>query len=396
MKFLFDHSFAPIFEIPFHSFFMFQVANNNHGFGEVELTRNLSNWNLKLPENVIMADSLDLIKETTEKSMASALKTWCNIKIKNQLGITALEYAKNVKLVTDAGAKLLGCESYSAYLDRKRATESESQSSDSNRINSDDGIMFRVINSRGNDDPNFHAENPLAFLRNQEEFQQIKRLFQQNPNMLSALRGGQSNLELLNIISQNRDAFIRMVNEPDDGSSGAGSAPRVRGGGSAGGEDITGTSGNLPGPSGNIPNPIPSVSARLRSLLRTIQTRRQSQQQRQQQQPQPQVRLASQNPNKRKRISSNNSNEEILEEIESTTPTTQFTCHMCLRSPTASYILNCGHLPFCNECSTLFIRERKKCPICKTFVTSKQRAYIELMKTKDTKNDDSQVAIDLD
>ena len=241
-------------------------------------------------------------------------------------------------------------------------------------------------------------ENPLAFLRNQEEFQQMKRLLQQNPNMLSALLQhiGQSNPELLNIISQNRDAFIRMVNEPDDGSSGAGSAPRLRGGGSAGGEDITGTSGNLPGPSENIPNPIPSVPARLRSLLRTIQTRRQSQQQRQQQQPQPQVRLASQNPNKRKRISSNNSNEEILEEIESTTPTTQFMCHMCLRSPTASYILNCGHLPFCNECSTLFIRERKKCPICKTFVTSKQRAYIELMKTKDTKNDDSQVAIDLD
>ena len=233
---------------------MFQVANNNHEFGKVELTRNLSKWNLKLPENIIMADSLDLIKDTTEKSMASALKTWCNIKIKNQLGITALEYAKNVKLVTDAGAKLLGCESYSAYLDRKRATESENQSStDSNRINSDDGIMFRVINSRGNDDPNFHAENPLAFLRNQEEFPQIKILFQQNPNMLSALRGGQSNLELLNIISQNRDAFIRMVNEPD-------------GGGSAGGEDI------------------PSVSAqellnRLRSHLRTIQTRRQSQQQ---------------------------------------------------------------------------------------------------------------------
>ena len=70
----------------------------------------------------------------------------------------------------------------------------------------------------------------------QEEFQQIKRLFQQNPNMLSALRGGQSNLELLNIISQNRDAFIRMVNEPD------------------GGEDIPGTSGN---PLENIP----SVSA---------------------------------------------------------------------------------------------------------------------------------------
>ena len=59
------------------------------------------------------------------------------------------------------------------------------------------------------------AENPLAFLRNQEEFQQMKRLLQQNPNMLSALLQhiGQSNPELLNIISQNRDAFIRMVNE---------------------------------------------------------------------------------------------------------------------------------------------------------------------------------------
>ena len=64
-------------------------------------------------------------------------------------------------------------------------------------------------------------ENPLAFLRNQEEFQQMKRLLQQNPNMLSALLQhiGQSNPELLNIISQNRDAFIRMVNEPDGGSS---------------------------------------------------------------------------------------------------------------------------------------------------------------------------------
>jgi len=83
-------------------------------------------------------------------------------------------------------------------------------------------------------------ENPLAFLRNQEEFQQMKRLLQQNPNMLSALLQhiGQSNPELLNIISQNRDAFIRMVNEPDGGSggSGGGSAPRP-GGGSAGGED---------------------------------------------------------------------------------------------------------------------------------------------------------------
>lgn len=78
-------------------------------------------------------------------------------------------------------------------------------------------------------------ENPLAFLREQEEFQQMKRLLQQNPNMLSVLLQhiGQSNPELLNIISQNRDAFIRMVNESEDG----GSRPSGGRGGGSGGED---------------------------------------------------------------------------------------------------------------------------------------------------------------
>jgi len=83
-------------------------------------------------------------------------------------------------------------------------------------------------------------ENPLAFLRNQEEFQQMKRLLQQNPNMLSALLQhiGQSNPDLLNIISQNRDAFIRMVNEGDDAagrSSGGGSSSSTGGGRTGGG-----------------------------------------------------------------------------------------------------------------------------------------------------------------
>merc|ERR1719291_899373 len=66
--------------------------------------------------------------------------------------------------------------------------------------------------------------NPLAFLRNQEEFQQMKRLLQQNPGMLNALLQniGQSNPELLQIISQNQEAFIRMINESDDSSSGSG------------------------------------------------------------------------------------------------------------------------------------------------------------------------------
>jgi len=69
------------------------------------------------------------------------------------------------------------------------------------------------------------GSNPLAFLRNQEEFQQMKRLLQQNPGMLNALLQniGQSNPELLQIISQNQEAFIRMINESDDsGTSGSG------------------------------------------------------------------------------------------------------------------------------------------------------------------------------
>ena len=59
--------------------------------------------------------------------------------------------------------------------------------------------------------------NPLAFLHNQEPFQQMKRLLQQNPNLLGALlrHVGQANPELFNIIRQNRDAFMLLVNEPD-------------------------------------------------------------------------------------------------------------------------------------------------------------------------------------
>lgn len=76
--------------------------------------------------------------------------------------------------------------------------------------------------------------DPLAFLRNQDEFQQMKRLLQQNPSMLNALLQhiGQSNPELLQVISQNQEAFIRMINEPEGGSAGSGG---VGGGRPAGG-----------------------------------------------------------------------------------------------------------------------------------------------------------------
>ena len=78
--------------------------------------------------------------------------------------------------------------------------------------------------------------DPLAFLRTQEEFQQMKRLLQQNPNMLNALLQhiGQSNPELLQVISQNQEAFIRMINESDGGQPAAGGGS----GGRAGGESL--------------------------------------------------------------------------------------------------------------------------------------------------------------
>merc|ERR1712098_407489 len=66
------------------------------------------------------------------------------------------------------------------------------------------------------------GENPLAFLREHEMFQQIRSVIQQNPGMLSTMlqQIGQSNPQLLQIISQNQEAFIRMINEGEAGEGG--------------------------------------------------------------------------------------------------------------------------------------------------------------------------------
>jgi len=68
------------------------------------------------------------------------------------------------------------------------------------------------------------GENPLAFLRDHEMFQQIRAVIQQNPNMLSTMlqQIGQSNPQLLQIISQNQEAFIRMINETEGEEGGLG------------------------------------------------------------------------------------------------------------------------------------------------------------------------------
>jgi len=68
------------------------------------------------------------------------------------------------------------------------------------------------------------GENPLAFLREHEMFNQIRTVIQQNPNMLPAMlqQIGSSNPQLLQIISQNQEAFIRMINESEEGGGGGG------------------------------------------------------------------------------------------------------------------------------------------------------------------------------
>eukprot|EP00096_Caligus_rogercresseyi_P003789 TRINITY_DN173_c0_g1_i5.p1 TRINITY_DN173_c0_g1~~TRINITY_DN173_c0_g1_i5.p1 ORF type:complete len:383 (+),score=187.61 TRINITY_DN173_c0_g1_i5:126-1274(+) len=65
------------------------------------------------------------------------------------------------------------------------------------------------------------GENPLAFLRNQEQFQQMRRLLQSNPSMLNAIlqQIGESNPQLLEMISRNQEDFIRLINESNDGGS---------------------------------------------------------------------------------------------------------------------------------------------------------------------------------
>lgn len=73
------------------------------------------------------------------------------------------------------------------------------------------------------------GSNPLSFLLEQPQFQQMRQAVQQNPSLLHNLMQqiGVSNPQLLQLISDNQEAFLQMLNEPTDSparTAGAGAA----------------------------------------------------------------------------------------------------------------------------------------------------------------------------
>merc|ERR1712071_654344 len=77
------------------------------------------------------------------------------------------------------------------------------------------------------------GEDPLAFLRSQPQFAQMRQVVQQNPALLNAIMQqiSQTNPALLQMISQNQDAFYRMLTEssPSTGSTPASNTPQAAG-----------------------------------------------------------------------------------------------------------------------------------------------------------------------
>lgn len=89
------------------------------------------------------------------------------------------------------------------------------------------GDESRPVEAAGT--PGLGGEDPLAFLRSQPQFAQMRALLQQNPTLLAPLlqQLAQSNPQLLTLINEHQNEFYNMINEPMDSESNSstGSAP---------------------------------------------------------------------------------------------------------------------------------------------------------------------------